>query len=275
MMGTQPRTPRVLRILSVCLLFAAAALLAACSDDDDPATSTNATLTFSATTGAAAAAVPGASRPLATLANGITVDAFRMGVGEIELEQDMNQEVESEVEFEGQFLVDILAGTVEDTATGGSAQQLVAVLPSGTYEELEFELEPLAEVDTGAPGTPTGLYIDGTDPGASRTFTIRILVPFKVEVEGPQAIVLDGQSNDLLVVFRLDQLFTPANLDSLIALFGVTPVVNHFDITVDGTATLAQLEGLETLFDNALEFGEDEDGDDDLSDDEDVDDDSA
>jgi hypothetical protein len=256
-----------IRLILLALAFGTMSLLAACGSDSTAGSP--ASLSFSATTGST---VLGYSARMATLAGGEVVDVFNMGVAKIELEQDMDVEVDdSGVEFEGSFIVDLLAGTIENIATGGAATAIVGVLPPGTYEEVEFELTPLPGV--GAAGASGALYIAGSygTPGPN-TYEISINVPVKVEVEGPQGIALDGATNDLIVAFRLDTLLSATSLES-IRPYATTDDETNWTLVITDVLDPA-LAALELELKSALEFGEDHDGNHDLDEAEDVDDDS-
>lgn len=265
------RNPGWTRLFVLTLALGMMGLLAACGSD---ATTTTATLTFQAT---GAPGATGLSTRMADLGNGVTVDPLRLGASQIELERDMAVEEEnSGVEFEGSFIVDLIAGTIQDTATGGTTTALTDVLPDGSFEELEIVLTPLAGV--GADATPTAMYAAGgytstANANEVRTYTITVTVPLKVEVEGPQGILLDGSADNLIVAFRLDAFLSEANLDTLISDGTITssPGPGAYAILID---SLPDATAFAQMLHDSLEFGEDHDGNHDLDEAEDVDDDS-
>jgi len=200
-----------------------ALLLASCGRGDTrsapPPPSATVSLSFLATGGAAQ---PTAVSPLVVEVVGpsgsvVTLENFLISVQEIELELLGEPEEESDIEFEGSFIVNVLNSTIKDTAT------LVTELPEGIYDELEFELIPSDQLVPGAT-TPWSLFVSGlyTSPsdGGERSFVIKINADDDIEVENPAGIVIAGNDNDLVLAFRLENIFTPELLDRLLTLDG-------------------------------------------------------
>lgn len=269
-----PRATLTLLVLPILI-----AALTACAKEDVSSSGMSASLGFGYTSAAAPAAAPGSALPLFDVSADVTVDTFAFGVREIELEHSMMVDENSGVEFEGRFIVDLLAGTVTNVDSGATSDDLVAMLPPGTYHEVEFKLTPLAGVDAASPGTPTALFIAGSYNSpidGARSFTLRLEVPFKMEVNGPEPLVIDGDGNNLLVMFRLDAMLTPTLLDALLGNSEIATETSPgvWQVVVDSGTSATSLDELTALVHDALEFGEDHNHDHDLSESEDVDDDS-
>jgi hypothetical protein len=283
------------------VLLGVLALLAGCGGGGTTGSGTvPASLSFSATSGTGGTAATTLSAPQTTLTSGVTVDTFRMGVTKIEMDNNAQGPAGTSVvtsdgsspdpnggsdsasqsgdvaEFKGQFIVDFIAGTVQDLGTGGAATSVTGFLPAGSYDELHFKAGPLAGVDPSAPTTPVTLLIGGsyTSPtdGLLRTFTISVTVPFDFNVEGLHSIVLDGNSNDLILAFQLDTLLSPANLDTLLGNTEITtqPSPGVYDVSVTPATSAQTLGQLQQMLEKALHFGEDQNGDHELESGEDV-----
>ncbi|HKJ00303.1 MAG TPA: hypothetical protein VKB51_17655 [bacterium] len=273
------------------MLLGAVALLAGCGGGNATVASGSvpATLSFSGTSGTGAT---GLSMPMATLANGVGVDTFRFGVSKIELhaiatastdtstvtsqEGGSSSGDDNAAEFKGDFIVDLIGGTIQDVVGGGAATSLPSFLPAGSYEELDFKLTPEPGVDTNAPTTPVSLLVAGsyTSPadGLVRNYSVTVSVPFQVEIDGPNAVLLDGSTNDLIVALHLDALLSPANLDALLANTEITtqPSPGVYQVTVDASTSPTSVEQLRQMIKSALDFGEDHNGDHELEAGEDV-----
>ena len=259
-----------IKIYTVFLLVGLTAVLFASCGSSDAETvplsssGTNATLVFS-TSGTTGGAAQGNAQPQAveigSAGSLVTLDDFLISVEEIELERD--GEVEIEIEFEGSFIVDILNSTITDNTTGATGSGLLTSLTPGIYNEVEFELIPSPQLAPGDTG-PWSVFVGGsyTSPtdNALRTFIIRlnpdpILDEDEIEVENPAGIQIAGNNNDLLLAFRLDGIFTPELLDSLLKL----------DESSGGymlTSPSPEASRFFALLEENLDFGEEHNGED-------------
>lgn len=268
-----PVTSPRLAVLVLPFTVAVSLLLAACGGGGGSGTggSVPASLSFAASTGATGTPL---ATPQAALGNGVDVTVFRFGASRIQLEQHAGSEEENEAQFRGEFIVDLLAGTIVDVAGGGAATDLPGFLPPGTYEELKFKLTPLPGVDPARPDVAVALQVEGSYLSGveTRPFSITVTVPLQLQVQGPNAIDLSGGSNDLIVALRLDRLLSPSNLDALIAALGVQadPTSGVYAISVGDGTPPESLGAFMQMLHGALEFGEDRNGDHELDDDEEV-----
>jgi hypothetical protein len=255
-------------LASGALVLGLALLLSACGGGGATTPGTSvvpATLTFDGTGGTSGGsgtlAAAGPSSGIA-LPSGATVNTFRFGANEIELEHRVGG-ADGSAEFSGSFLVDIVSGTVTDSSSG-TPVDVTALVPAGTYEGLSFRITPLDDVAPGA--VPMlSLLITGSYPSPSFgavDFAVRVSVPFAVDAEGPNAITVGDPSASLIAALDLDTLLAPGNLDALASILKATPdpATGVLTLSVDAASPQA-IEQLRALVKHTLEFGEDRNGD--------------
>lgn len=239
-----------------------ALLLASCGRGDTQSaprpSSATVSLSFSAMGGAAqSTAVSPLVVEVGPPDSVVTLDDFLISVQEIDLELLDESQEESDIEFEGDFIVDILNSSIQDNTAERADADLVTSLPPGTYDEVEFELIPSDQLVPGDDTTPWSVFASGSyeslTDNAMRNFVIKLnpdplTDKDDIEVENPTGIVIAGNDNDLVLVFRLEKIFTPELLERLLTLDGE----GNFVIT----SPSAQASEFLAVLEAALEFRE-------------------
>jgi hypothetical protein len=266
------------------LIAAAALLSAACSDSSGVGGPENVGIVFQVVGAAPApvgpAAVSGpagvAGPPLVlTGTNGtLTIDEIRLVVSEIELERiddsclgdddsvdDLGDDCE-EFETGPQFLDLPLDGTPVEVGT--------SLVPSGTYEELEFEIEDLeddeddaaegaliaavrAEILAAIPDWPDEAsgYVAGTftpTSGAPTEFRVFLKAEIEIEMELLPNVVIDGgvASRDITVDIEPEIWFVQPD-GSVVDLtqydYDATGQLLEFDVEFEDGFTKIEVEG--------------------------------
>lgn len=244
------------------LIMAFMAFLSSCNSDNDEPSLSRVQLEMKATTSLSTIATSG--RMMST---GLIFDEVLVGVTELEFETFEENETEQEsddldgddgdgedendeVEYKGDFTVDLLNGTV--TPDFGFAD----VVP-GIYEEIEIEMGPVLEGGNSifvAFRYPTG-------NGDTLNVEFSTAEEFELEIEDESGFQLDGGSvHDIIVQFDLDVLFSNIDLSQAVA-------DGDGVIRINSSSNSGLSDLIEANLENALEAGEDKDGDDEIDDD--------
>jgi len=267
----------------VGLLAVAVSMVAACGESSGVGGPENVGILFqvaSSPSAVGAAAVSGPARvagpPLVlTGSNGtLTIDEIRLVVSEIELERiddsclgdddsvdDLGDDCE-EFETGPQFLDLTLDGTPVEVGT--------SAVPSGTYEELEFEIEDLeddeddaaegaliaavrAEILAAIPDWPheASGFVSGTftpTSGAPTQFRVFLKAEIEIEMELLPNVVIDGgvASRDITVDIEPEIWFVQPD-GSVVDLtqydYDSTGQVLEFDVELEDGFTKIEVEG--------------------------------
>lgn len=249
----------ILKGTSILLLSAIGVLFFSCGEDVEKGTS-QVDVNMKATT--TLSTISGSSGRVTN--TGFTFLEALVGVTEIELETleeatmedqsgDQEEEDSNEIEFEGNFIVDLLTGT--STPDFG-----LASLPTGIYEEIEIEMDPILE-----DGNTIFILFEYTPDvvGAEKmTIEFSSARELEFELESENGFQLDGINIDqILILFDLDLLI--AGID----LANATPNEDGV-IRITESSNQALFEQITTNLDHVLEAGEDDDDDGEFDDDE-------
>jgi hypothetical protein len=197
-----------------------------------------------------------------TLNTGFVFSQVMLGVTELEFEtleeaeteDEEGEDDQEEVEFEGEFIVDLINGT--STPDFG-----IAEIAPGIYEEIEIEMEPILE--GGYSIFVAFEYTDANNEVVAVEYGNSDELEF--EVENETGFVLDaGATNQMLVLLKLDALFTGVDLSTATAdSDGV--------IRINGSSNTNIADAIASNLDQVLDAGEDDDEDGDIDEDDEKD----
>lgn len=244
------------------LIVAFMAFLSSCNSDNDEPSLSRVQLEMKATTSLSTIATSG--RMMST---GLIFDEVLVGVTELEFETLEENEAEQEsddldgddgdgedendeVEYKGNFTVDLLNGTVIPDFG-------IADVVPGIYEEIEIEMGPVLE-------SGNSIFVAFRYPtGNGDTLNVEFSTAeeFEMEIEDESGFQLDGGSvHQMIVQFDLDALFRNIDLSQAVA-------DGDGIIRINSSSNSDISDLIEANLENALEAGEDKDGDDEIDND--------
>jgi hypothetical protein len=193
--------------------------------------------------------------------SGLVFNEVLLGVTELEFEllsEENDEEDEDDIEFEGMFTVDLINGT--STPDFG----LASIAP-GIYEEIELEMDPILDGEL-------SIFVAFEFTNAnSEAVTVEYgnSDALEFEIENEAGFNLEaGVTNQILVMFDLDALFTGVDLNAATA-------DNDGIVRINKTSNADLASAIDSNLDQILDAGEDDDDDGEIDDhdDDDYDDD--
>ncbi|RED93903.1 DUF4382 domain-containing protein [Marinoscillum furvescens] len=202
-------------LIAVITLIATAIMFQSCTEDEVGAESTGqAQMEMKAVT------TNGTTSSGRTLTTGFTFTEVMVGVTEIEFETLEEEELEEgedgeeveaedeEIEYEGRFIVDLLAGT-------SNPDFGLAALSTGTYQEIEVEMEPILE---GNQTVRIKLFFEDASTSDTVYVEFETSEELEFEFEDESGFTIDaGAVNAILIQLDLDKLFAGVDLSSATA----------------------------------------------------------